>query len=111
MTDRPESKRKKSLKLLTKLLNAAHEAQEKGKYLALEKIIKEANKISANLGKTRKATFKLVDAEVMDDSAEKKIVIDYATEEEKIFRDTQSDLKPEHNNLAIIAAKRDFFVE
>lgn len=112
MNQDKESKRKKALKLLTKLVKAAHKAQETGKYVALEKIITEANKLSSKLEKTNKTHFVAVEGEIVDEPHAVVIIDDdeekKSSKEEEIFTKTQADLKAEHNNLAIIAAKRDF---
>lgn len=44
-----QEKQKKAAELLNKLLNAALIAQREGKYIALQKIIFEANRLSSKL--------------------------------------------------------------
>lgn len=46
-----QEKQKKAADLLNKLLNAALKAQKEGKYVALQKLVFEANKVSAHLSK------------------------------------------------------------
>jgi hypothetical protein len=46
-----QEKQKKAAELLNKLLNAALKAQKEGKYIALQKLVFEANKVSSHLSK------------------------------------------------------------
>ena len=112
MKDRSENRRKRALRLLTKLLKAAREAQEKGKFLALEKIISEASKLSGHLDKPQAPKFNLVNSEVVAAARNKIASINRtADNEEKIFNSTKADLRPEHNTLAIIAAKHAMLIK
>lgn len=50
-----QDKQKKAEEVLNKLLHAAIKAQQEGKYIALQKIIFEANKVSAHLSRAIEA--------------------------------------------------------
>lgn len=120
MQNSPESKRKRALNLLTKLVKAAHTAQEQGKHLALEKIIKEANKLSSKLDH-KKHNYKPVNGEIVDEAGRENAIVRRdeieiqasreESTEESLIRNTKQDLRAEHNVLAIIAAKRDMMMD
>lgn len=113
MDNPQEGKRKKALRMLAKLLKAAQKAQKEGKHVALEKIISEANKLSTRIEKQN--DFTKVKGELVEDLENTKAEELEKIKKEKLnelelYKKTNSALKPEHNTLAIIAAKRDFNV-
>jgi len=105
MAEKPK-KKKKAQQILSKLLNAAHTAQKEGKYLALDRIIHEANKLSNRLNKDVHDDYKTVMGEIVEETADNPNIVKHR--ELEILQATEPALKAEHNNLAIIAAKQDY---
>ena len=105
MAKNPE-KKKKAQQILSKLLSAAHTAQKEGKYLALDRIIYEANKLSNRLNKDVHNDYKTVMGEIVEESEDNAKIEKHR--ELEILKATEPALKAEHNNLAIIAAKQDY---
>lgn len=113
MEKQPKGNKKKALTLLTKLLKAAQRAQKEGKNVALDKLVSEADKLSHKIETKQKQVFKHVDVEIVDEpnkNFDENVdeIIKKNKKEIEICEQTVPQLKAEHNNLAIIAAKQDF---